>query len=124
MNNTVSLILNCGSMYFLLTRFSQEVKHIGQPNFGKHFSHIRNLSTRWTSQRKIADVSHRSSATEKIVPIGSLYMRPIQWHLKYHWNLTESLDKRLPIHMSLHYYTMYLKVQGKMFTRKKMAINL
>ena len=42
------------------------------------------------------------TATEKRVPLGRLHMRPIQWHLKKHWRVPESLEKEIPIPRSLH----------------------
>ena len=42
------------------------------------------------------------TATEKQVPLGRLHMRPIQWHLKRHWRVPESLGKEIPIPRSLH----------------------
>ena len=42
------------------------------------------------------------TATEKQVPLGRLHMRPIQWHLKKHWRVPESLEKEIPIPGSLH----------------------
>ena len=33
------------------------------------------------------------TATEKQVHLGRLHMRPIQWHLKNHWRIPESLEK-------------------------------
>ena len=42
------------------------------------------------------------TATEKQVPLGRLHMRPIQWHLKKHWRVPESLEKEIPIPRSLH----------------------
>ena len=42
------------------------------------------------------------TATEKQVPSGRLHMRPIQWHLKNHWHIPESLEKVIPIPRSLH----------------------
>ena len=44
------------------------------------------------------------TATEKQVPLGRLHMRPIQWHLKKHWRVPESLEKEIPIPRSLHQY--------------------
>ena len=44
------------------------------------------------------------TATEKQVPLGRLHMRPIQWHLKKHWRVPESLEKEIPISRSLHQY--------------------
>ena len=41
------------------------------------------------------------TATEKQVVSGRLHMRPIQWHLKKHWHVPESL-KIIPIPLSLH----------------------
>ena len=42
------------------------------------------------------------TATEKQVHLGRLHVRPIQWHLKQHWRIPESLEKVIPIHRSLH----------------------
>ena len=41
-------------------------------------------------------------ATEKQVHLDRLHMRPIQWHLKHHWRIPESLEKVIPIPSSLH----------------------
>ena len=37
------------------------------------------------------------TATEKQVHLGQLHMRPIQWHLKNHWKVPESLEKVIPV---------------------------
>ena len=42
------------------------------------------------------------TSTEKQVTLGPLHMRPIQWHLKTHWHIPESLEKIIPIPQSLH----------------------
>ena len=42
------------------------------------------------------------TATEKQVHLGRLHMRPIQWHLKNHWRVPESLEKVILIPKSLH----------------------
>ena len=42
------------------------------------------------------------TATEKQVHLGRLHMRPIQWHLKQHWKIPESLEKVIPIPRSLY----------------------
>ena len=42
------------------------------------------------------------TATEKQVPLGRLHMRPIQWHLKRHWRVPESLEKEIPVPRSIH----------------------
>ena len=36
------------------------------------------------------------ASTEKMVPGGSLHMRPFQFHLKEHWRYPQSLDNLLP----------------------------
>ena len=41
------------------------------------------------------------TATEKQVWLGRLHIRPIQWHLKRHWHLPESLEV-IPLPQSLH----------------------
>ena len=42
------------------------------------------------------------TATEKQVWAGRLHMRPVQWHLKRHWHVPESLEKTIPIPLSLY----------------------
>ena len=42
------------------------------------------------------------TATEKQVVARRLHMRPIQWHLKRHWHVPESLEKIIPLPQSLH----------------------
>ena len=42
------------------------------------------------------------TATEKQVWSAHLHMRPIQWHLKRHWHVPESLEKVIPLPHSLH----------------------
>ena len=42
------------------------------------------------------------TATEKQVHLGRLHMKPIQWHLKQHWRIPESLEKVIPIPRSLY----------------------
>ena len=42
------------------------------------------------------------TATENQVHLGRLHMRPMQWHLKNHWRIPESLEKVIPIPRSLH----------------------
>ena len=42
------------------------------------------------------------TATEKQVHLGRLHMRLIQWHLKNNWRVPESLEKVIPVPMSLH----------------------
>ena len=42
------------------------------------------------------------TATEKQVWAGRLHMRPVQWRLKRHWHVPESLEKIIPIPLSLH----------------------
>ena len=42
------------------------------------------------------------TATEKQVHLGWLHIRPIQWHLKINWRITESLEQVILIPRSLH----------------------
>ena len=78
---------------------------------------VRPTQNRWEAlQQKITGLLQRRScrvrtfmsliglltATEKQVPLGRLHMRPIQWHLKKHWRVPESLEKEIPIPRSLH----------------------
>ena len=52
--------------------------------------------------RKFMSLIGLLTATEKQVPLGRLHMRPIQWHLKRHWRVPESLEKEIPVPRSLH----------------------
>ena len=42
------------------------------------------------------------TATETLVHLGRLHMKPIQWHLKNNWRVPESLDKQISVPKSLH----------------------
>ena len=80
-------------------------------------SRVRPTPDRWQSlQGKIGEIRSLPAcpvrqfmsliglltATEKQVHLGRLHMRPIQWHLKSHWRIPESLEKVIPISKSLH----------------------
>ena len=52
--------------------------------------------------RKFMSLMGLLMAMEKQVPLGRLHMRPIQWHLKNHWRVPESLEKEIPVPRSLH----------------------
>ena len=54
------------------------------------------------SVRQLMSLIDLLTAAEKQVPSGRLHMRPIQWHLKSHWHIPESLEKVIPIPKSLH----------------------
>ena len=41
------------------------------------------------------------TATEKLVHLGRLHVRPIQWHLKNNWRVPESLEKLIQVPRSL-----------------------
>ena len=47
--------------------------------------------------RKFMSLIGLLTATEKQVPLARLHMRPIQWHLKRHWRVSESLEKEIPV---------------------------
>ena len=55
------------------------------------------LQTRYCRVRTFMSLIGLLTATEKQVPLGRLHMRPIQWHLKKHWRVPESLEKEIPI---------------------------
>ena len=54
------------------------------------------------SVRQFMSLIGLRTATEKQVWAGRLHMRPVQWHLKRHWHVPESLEKIIPIPLSLH----------------------
>ena len=51
--------------------------------------------------RKFMSLIGLLTATQKQVPLVRLHMRPVQWHLKRHWRVPESLEE-IPIPRSLH----------------------
>lgn len=53
------------------------------------------------SARELMALLGLLTATEKLVHMGRLHMRPIQWYLKDHWNHTQPLDKQMPVLPSL-----------------------
>ena len=54
------------------------------------------------SVRELMSLIGLLTSTEKQVTSDRLHMRPIQWHLKIHWHIPESLEKIIPIPQSLH----------------------
>ena len=56
------------------------------------------------------------TATEKQVPLGRLHMRPIQWHLKQHWRVPESLEKEIPVPRSLHPHLLWWTKETNVLT--------
>ena len=52
--------------------------------------------------RKFMSLIGLLTAEEKQVPLGRLHMRPIQWHLRRHWRVPESLEKEISVPRSLH----------------------
>ena len=60
------------------------------------------LNQQACSVRQFISLIGLLTATEKQVVAGRLYMRPIQWHLKRHWHVPESLEKIIPLPQSLH----------------------
>ena len=89
---------------------------------------VRPTQNRWeTLQQKITVLLQNRScpvrtfmsliglltATEKQVTLGRLHMRPIQWHLKKHWRVPESLEKEIPIPRSLPSVPAVVDPRGK-----------
>ena len=60
------------------------------------------LNQQACSVRQFMSLIGLLTATEKQVVAGRLHMRPIQWHLKRHWHVPESLEKIIPLPQSLH----------------------
>ena len=60
------------------------------------------LGQQTCSVRQFMSLIGLLTGTEKEVESGRLHMRPIQWHLKKHWHVPESLEKLIPIPRSLH----------------------
>ena len=59
------------------------------------------LNQQVCSVRQFMSLIELLTATEKQVVAGRLHMRPIQWHLKRHWHVPESLEKIIPLPQSL-----------------------
>ena len=62
----------------------------------------KHLNQQVCSVRQFMSLIGLLTATEKQVVAGRLHMRPIQWHLKRHWRVPESLEKTIPLPKSLH----------------------
>ena len=60
------------------------------------------LNRQVCSVRQFMSLIGLLTATEKQVVVGRLHMRPIQWHLKRHWHVPESLEKIIPLPQALH----------------------
>ena len=66
--------------------------------------------------RKFMSLIGLLTATEKQVPLGRLHMRPIQWHLKRHWRVPESLEKEIPVPRSLHPHLLWWTKEANVLT--------
>ena len=56
------------------------------------------------------------TATEKLVHLGQLHVRPIQWHLKSNWRVPESLEKVIQVPRSLHPHLQWWLKEDKVLT--------
>ena len=68
------------------------------------------------SCRKFMSLIGLLTATVKQVPLGRLHMRPIQWHLKRHWRVPESLEKEIPVSRSLHPHLLWWTKETNVLT--------
>ena len=99
--------------------------------FDLHTGRVRPTPDRWQSlQSKIQELLARRScsvrvfmsliglltATEKQVHLGRLHMRPIQWHLKSHWRIPESFEKKIPLPTSLHPHLLWWLKESNVLT--------
>ena len=66
--------------------------------------------------RKFMSLIGLLTSTEKQVPLGRLHMRPIQWHLKRHWRVPESLEKEIPVPRSLHPHLLWWTKEANVLT--------
>ena len=62
---------------------------------------IHSIQTKLPSQ-EIYVPDRPAYSNRKTSTPGVLHMRPIQWHLKRHWRVPESLEKEIPVPRSLH----------------------
>ena len=90
----------CGLQVRSLSRIGQtdpEPLGVDSPIGGVHPSQPNLLS-------QVLHVSNRPaySNRKKQVSLGRLHLRPIQWHLKRHWRVPESLEKEIPVPRPLH----------------------
>ena len=81
------------------TGWSNRPRTVGGVNSTESKSILSNPTCRF---RKFMSLIGLLTATEKQVPLGRLHMRPIQWHLKRHWRVPESLEKAIPVPRTLH----------------------
>ena len=122
LQHTQELVRTCQELGWLvnLDKSELEPKQIFDfvgCQFDLKVGRVRPTPDRWESlQEKILEILSQPTcpvrqfmsliglltATEKQVHLGRLHMRPIQWHLKNHWRVPESLEKVIPIPKSLH----------------------
>ena len=58
--------------------------------------------------------------SEKQVHLGQIHTRPIQWHLKNNWRVSESLEKVIPIPKSLHPHLQWWLEEGNVLTGQQL----
>ena len=122
LQHTQELLRTCQELGWLVNLDKSELEpkqvfdFVGY-QFDLKVGRVRPTPDRWESlQEKILEILSQPTcpvrqfmsliglltATEKQVHLGRLHMRPIQWHLKNHWRVPESLEKVIPIPKSLH----------------------
>ena len=59
------------------------------------------VNSQLVTARTLMCVLGTLAAMEKLVHLGRLHMRPIQWHLKDHWNRNKRLEQPIPVTTAL-----------------------
>ena len=102
----------CGLQVRSLKDWSIRPRTVGESILQKLESILSKPSCR---VRKFMSLIGLLTATEKLVPLGRLHMRPIQWHLKRHWRVPESLEKEILVPRSLHPHLLWWTKETNVF---------
>ena len=122
LQHTQTLLALCHELGWVVNLKKSELTPQYVFNFvGYHFNlltgHVLPTQERWvTLQQKLRFIKDQKgctvrqfmsligllTTTEKQVWSGRLHTRPIQWHLKRHWHVPESLEKTISLPKSLH----------------------
>ena len=87
---------------------SQGLVQLTQNRWESILQKVESILSKPTCQvRKFMSLIGLLTATEKQAPLGRLHMRPIQYHLKRHWRVPESLEKEIPVPRYLHLHLLW-----------------
>ena len=63
------------------------------------------------SARSLMSLIGTLVSAEKLVPLGRLHLRPLQWELRLNWNYKQPLDKSFPVSQNLKSHLQWWEIQ-------------